>query len=156
MRSILTGLILLITLLACSQVQARQYQQGQVSLGEQSFRVAVANDHGKRSRGLMFVQNLPEDAGMLFVFPDSQHRLFWMKNTVVELDILYFDENRRLLNIQRAVPCRRDPCPHYPSRGRARYVLEINAGLSERFGFQRGMVLEIDVEQALLEQGYRE
>ena len=155
MRSTLSGLILL-ALLVSSQALARQYQQGHVSLGEQSFRVAVANDHAKRSRGLMFVQNMPEDAGMLFVFPDSQHRLFWMKNTIIELDILYFDDDRRLLNIQRAVPCRRDPCPHYPSRGRARYVLEINAGLSERFGFQRGMLLEIDVEQALLDQGYRQ
>jgi hypothetical protein len=133
--------------------QAGRFDDGTVSVGGKAFDVAVANDHAERTRGLMFVQNMPEDAGMLFIFPNTQYRLFWMKNTLIPLDILYFDDNRQLINVERAVPCKSSSCPHYPSRGRARYVLELNLGISQRYDFTPGMKLELDIDQALIDEG---
>jgi len=70
---------------------------------------------------------------MLFIYPDSGPRQFWMKNTRISLDILYFDKDKRLLNIaQRTEPFALTGIP--ASKGDAMYVLEINAGLSEKWG----------------------
>ena len=82
---------------------------------------------------------MPADHGMLFVFPDSQPRTFWMKNTLIPLDMLFFDANRHLVAIQAdAQPCKADPCQLYPSNEPARYVLELNAGAAAKLGARKG------------------
>jgi uncharacterized membrane protein (UPF0127 family) len=81
---------------------------------------------------------------MLFVFPHSGPQAFWMKNTLIPLDILYFDTNRRLVSMQLDVPpCRADPCPTYPSEAPALYVLELSAGSAQRMGVRRGDELKV-------------
>jgi uncharacterized membrane protein (UPF0127 family) len=68
-----------------------------------------------------------------------------MKNTLIPLDMLYFDADRRLVSMQPDVPpCRADPCPTYPSNAPARYVLELPAGTARRIGVQAGDELKID------------
>ena len=68
-----------------------------------------------------------------------------MKNTLVPLDILYFDTDRRLVSMQLDVPpCKTDPCPVYPSSAPARYVLELSAGAARRTGVEVGDELKID------------
>ncbi len=85
---------------------------------------------------------MPADHGMLFVFPDSEIRTFWMKNTLIPLDMLFFDSNRRLVTLLHDVPpCKADPCPIYPSTAPARYVLELNAGTAAKLGVRIGDVL---------------
>ena len=80
--------------------------------------------------------------GMLFVFTTDEPRTFWMKDTLIPLDILFFDAHHRLVTIQAdAQPCRSDPCELYPSDAPARYVLELNAGTASRIGAKTGDVM---------------
>ena len=122
----------------------------QVQLRDYVFEVELADDDNERAMGLMYRESMPKDAGMLFIFPDQQPRSFWMKNTLISLDILYFDRNQTLVSIQHNVPpCKNtiSRCPGYPSEGPAAYVLEINAGLAKKYGFKRGDVLEIRLKE---------
>ncbi|WP_223786705.1 DUF192 domain-containing protein [Marinicella meishanensis] len=141
-KNALLGLLILL-LCGCQPAQNR------VTLKGQTFDVEVANDNQSRAMGLMFRENMASDAGMLFIFPQPQPLAFWMKNTLIPLDILYFDQNRKLINIsERTPPCKNTTtrCPNYPSVRPAKYVLEINAGLSEQYGFQPGDELIIELK----------
>lgn len=116
-----------------------------VSLHGAHFSAELATTEAAREHGLMARQRLAPDHGMLFVFPETAPRGFWMKNTLIPLDILYFDAQRRLVSVQRDVPpCQADPCPIYPSTGPARYVLELGAGTAQRIGAAPGDTLAID------------
>ncbi len=99
------------------------------------FSAEVASNDLSRAQGLMNRSRLAADHGMLFVFRHSDQRWFWMKNTLIPLDILYFDSSRRLVSMQTDVPpCGQTPCPTYPSGKPARYVLELAAGTAARIG----------------------
>jgi uncharacterized protein len=116
-----------------------------VVLHGQRFSTEIAADAPSREHGLMMRTTLASDHSMLFVFPLSTPQGFWMKNTLIPLDILYFDTNRRLVSMQLNVPpCKADPCPVYPSNAPARYVLEISAGTARRIGAEVGDELKIE------------
>jgi hypothetical protein len=116
-----------------------------VELHGQRFSVEFATDNASRERGLMMRTTLASDHGMLFAFSYQAPQAFWMKNTLIPLDILYFDTDRRLVSMQLDVPpCKADPCPIYPSNVPARYVLELSAGTAHRMGAQVGDELKID------------
>lgn len=105
--------------------------------------VEIADDDAERARGLMFRDSMPTGRGMLFLHEQEEPQAYWMKNTRIPLDILYFDAQRRLVSQQRDVPpCSAgDRCPPYPSAGPARYVLELNAGEAARLQLKDGMQL---------------
>jgi len=111
-----------------------------VEVGGQRFGVEVAKTDEERARGLMFRDEMPADRGMVFVHDSEDLQAYWMKNTKIPLDILYFDSKRRLVSQQRNVPpCSAgDRCPPYPSEAPARYVLELNAGQAERLKLENG------------------
>lgn len=110
-----------------------------VTLRGTSFAVELATDAMTRERGLMMRTSLPEGHGMLFVFRKEVPQGFWMKNTLIPLDILYFDGKRRFVSVQADVPpCKADPCPIYPSAAPARYVLELSGGTAARMGLKTG------------------
>ena len=116
-----------------------------VQLHGHRFSTELATDDASREHGLMMRTELPADHSMLFVFPDTQPRWFWMKNTLIPLDILYFDADRQLVSMQLDVPpCKADPCPSYPSDAPARYVLELPAGTARRIGVEQGDELTVD------------
>ena len=77
-----------------------------VELQGQRFVVEVADDNEERARGLMFRDSMDEGRGMLFIHDSEMNLAYWMKNTKIPLDILYFDSDRRLVSQQRDVP----PC----------------------------------------------
>lgn len=114
-----------------------------VELGGQRYQVEIASNEAQRARGLMFRDELPPDRGMLFIHDREEPQAYWMKNTRIPLDILYFDNGRRLVSQQRDVPpCSAgDRCPPYPSTAPARYVLEVNAGEAARLGLANGAEL---------------
>ncbi|OOG36433.1 hypothetical protein B0E52_16665 [Rhodanobacter sp. C06] len=116
-----------------------------VTLRGHHYSVELATNEAAREHGLMMRSSLAPDHGMLFVFPDTAPRGFWMKNTLIPLDILYFDAERKLVSAQVDVqPCKADPCPVYPSTGPARYVLELSAGTAARIGVRNGDTLAIE------------
>jgi uncharacterized membrane protein (UPF0127 family) len=115
-----------------------------VRLNGESFSVEVADTGEKQSLGLMFRDSMPQDHGMLFIFPSERAHSFWMKNCRFPLDILYFDKNLSLVNVVKgAKPCRSAQCPGYPSTGPAMYVLELNAGLADELELKSGDRLEV-------------
>ena len=100
------------------------------------FDIEVADDAGKRSRGLMFRTEFPDDRAMLFVFQKTREVAFWMENTPRPLDMLFIRENGKLASIaHNTKPFSR---ASVPSGAPVRFVLEINAGLSERLGIRPG------------------
>ena len=115
-----------------------------VELSGHRYAVEIADDDAKRTRGLMFRDAMQEDHGMLFIHEREEPQAYWMKNTKIPLDILYFDASRRLVSQQRDVPpcVLGDRCPPYPSDAPARYVLELNAGQAEKLGLKDGTQLQ--------------
>lgn len=118
--------------------------QSWVELGGKRYSVEVANTEEARERGLMFRDSMPDDHGMIFIHDVQAPQSYWMKNTKIPLDILYFDDNHKLVSQQRDVPpCSLgDGCPPYPSDAPARYVLELNAGQAAKLKLQDGAVLK--------------
>ena len=116
-----------------------------VELAGQRYVVEVADDHEERARGLMFRDSLEEGHGMLFIHEREERQAYWMKNTRIPLDILYFDSMLQLVSQQRNVPpCSAgDRCPSYPSQSPALYVLELNAGEADRLGLRDGTILQL-------------
>lgn len=114
-----------------------------VELGGQRYKVEIADDDAERTRGLMFRDEMGKDRGMLFIHERMEPLAYWMKNTKIPLDILYFDDAHTLVSQQRDVPpCSLgDRCPPYPSQAPARYVLELNAGEAARLGLKDGAKL---------------
>ena len=107
--------------------------------GSAKFTVEVADTDAERTQGLMFRDNLAKFESMLFVYDNPQHVAFWMKNTLIPLDILYFTAEGFLLDIQEnAVPG--DLVP-FRSSGPVQYVLEVNAGTSKTLNFGLDTVL---------------
>ena len=113
----------------------------------EKFSVELAETSEKQALGLMFREEMAEDHGMLFIFPAEGMRSFWMKNTRIPLDILYFDAELKLVSVsENARPCKTRNCPTYPSKGPARYVLELNAGKAAELGVQPGDLLELRLD----------
>jgi uncharacterized membrane protein (UPF0127 family) len=104
--------------------------------GDVAVRVEIADTPERRNLGLMYRRELAEDAGMLFVFDESTTLSFWMKNTHLPLDMIFIGEDRRIVGIVKdAVPYTTTPrSVGVPSR----YVLEVNAGFSDRHRLARG------------------
>lgn len=115
-----------------------------VELGGQRYKVEVADDDAERARGLMFRDQLAPGTGMIFLHEREEPQAYWMKNTKIALDILYFDSARKLVAQQRDVPpCSAgNACPPYPSNAPARYVLELNAGEAAKLKLQNGAELK--------------
>jgi uncharacterized membrane protein (UPF0127 family) len=117
-----------------------------VELKGKHFDIEIAADDASRERGLMFRDTMPADHGMLFLFERPAMQTFWMKNTHIPLDILYFDQNYKLVNVQpRVPPCHSagNDCTGYPSRAPAQYVLELNAGVADKLGVKEGDELKV-------------
>src|SRR3989344_7773218 len=99
-----------------------------------SVQVEIADSPEERAQGLMFRNNLPEGRGMMFIFKDEQKLRFWMKNTLIPLDIIFFDKGGQFVSGDTMVPCTGDPCPMYPSQEPAKVAVEVPFGTIEREG----------------------
>ena len=110
-----------------------------VELGGQRYAIEIADDDAERARGLMYRDAMEAGHGMLFIHEAEEPQAYWMKNTKIALDMLFFDAERRLVSVQRDVPpCLADPCRGYSSGAPARYVLELNAGQATKIGVHPG------------------
>ncbi len=121
----------------------KQAKENFVIIKGKKIVIDLADSEEERSRGLMFRTSLKENAGMLFIFDKPSIQEFWMKNTLIPLEMIFIDENKKIINIETAQPCTLDPCLVYKSTRPALYVLEVNAGFAERNTITPGDSVEI-------------
>jgi uncharacterized membrane protein (UPF0127 family) len=104
------------------------------------FKVELAITPGEQERGLMFREHLDPDAGMLFISETPRHHVFWMKNTLIPLDMIFISADWRIAGIvQNAEP---KTLSAREVAGDSQYVLEIGGGLSARYGFRAGQLVD--------------
>jgi uncharacterized membrane protein (UPF0127 family) len=104
--------------------------------------VEVASDDPTREQGLMYRDHMADDRGMIFLFLQAGEYPFWMKNTLIPLDMIWIDADHRIVHIAHDVPpCKADPCPNYPPNAKASSVLELAAGVAAKHHLRDGDVL---------------
>jgi hypothetical protein len=112
------------------------------------FVAEIADTPARIERGYMFRREVGEDEGMIFVFPGPGFHSFWMKNTLVPLDMIWMDDAFAVIHVEHAVPpCQADPCPAYGPPRKSRYVLEVRAGAARAAGLKIGDRLRIAFPQ---------
>lgn len=98
--------------------------------------IEVADNEAEKEQGLMYRESMAEDNGMLFLMGTEEIQTFWMKNTIISLDILYVDSERRIISIHEN--CTPYSLDHIPSLKPALYVVEVNAGYTAKHGIKVG------------------
>ncbi len=149
--STLLGLGLLLSISSCKEEGKREVQPIKIEFRQDgelrvydsesdslkvTFRIEVADDEYERQRGLMDRRSMGDDEGMLFIFPDSNLRSFYMKSTYIPLDIIYIGSGKAIVSFQKnAKPMDESSLPsNFP----AQYVFEINGGLSDQLNLKVG------------------
>ncbi|HXK31997.1 MAG TPA: DUF192 domain-containing protein, partial [Candidatus Paceibacterota bacterium] len=113
--------------------------QDQVCFEDNCFIVELAVTPREQARGLMFRESLDLDKGMLFIFKNGEESSFWMKNTLMALDIIWINENKEVIFISKnAQPCTSVPCSIINPGIKTRYVLELNGGITDKIGLEVG------------------
>ena len=98
--------------------------------------IQIANTDFDRQLGLMFRKSMSENQGMLFIFPQESNQSFWMRNTYISLDMIFVNAERRIIKIHKNTKILSDKS--YQSSGPAKYVIEVDAGFSNRFNIKVG------------------
>lgn len=113
------------------------------SFSTKTIEIEIVETEEKIRQGLMYRSKMREDRGMLFIFPDNKPRSFWMKNTILPLDIVFIGEDKTVVAIQaNTTPFSKKSLP---SNGKnAKYVLEVNAGFMKKFGFKEGDTIDFN------------
>ena len=107
--------------------------------------VEVAADDELRAQGLMYRDQLRPGTGMLFLFAEDAEHAFWMKNTLIPLDIIWIDADQRVVAVKYNVPpCKVENCPSYPPGVQSRYVLEVAGGVAQAHGIKPGDQLRFE------------
>ena len=153
---ILIGLILAAVLIAsCTQTTASGNESSgnnsgneglsKVCFGAKCFYVELAVTSEEISRGLMFREHLDPDKGMLFIYKYEGVHYFWMKNTLIPLDMIWINGNREVISISKDVqPCQTSQCPLISPEQKVQYVLELNGGTSDETGLAIGDKITFD------------
>ncbi|MFA5318311.1 MAG: DUF192 domain-containing protein [Patescibacteria group bacterium] len=141
-------ILLLIFLAGCGSPITKTEEENnkkQACFGDRCFGVEIADTNDKRVQGLMYRENLAPDSGMLFIFPEIGEHKFWMKNMLIPLDMIWLDENQKIIFISKNFqPCdNKQKCPAIKPDKKAKYVLEINAGMADEINLQTGGYIDL-------------
>lgn len=138
-KILITVFICLILFSACSK--------NQIILPDgKKLKAELALTQEQKERGLMFREELPQDQGMLFIFERDDWRFFWMKNTLIDLDMLFLDSSGVITSISEEVPHSYLGAPEEEiatAAGFGKYVLEINSGAAKQYNLKTGDRLDL-------------
>ena len=127
-----------------------------VVIGEETFKLEVAANEKSRAKGLMNRKKIDDDGGMIFIYKRARVRSFWMKNCLVDIDLLYLDGRGRIVSMHKMKkePPRGENEPvidyerrlkRYPSRRAAQFIIELKAGSIDRLKPKVGQTIELDL-----------
>ncbi|MFH1462538.1 MAG: DUF192 domain-containing protein [bacterium] len=143
---LLIFLFLFLLVMTAILQNSNKEKRNKVCFKNHCFSVELAVTPQERSKGLMFRESLGEKEGMLFVYEKKGEYSFWMKNTLIPLDIIWMNEEKEVVFIsENNEPCKEDPCSSIKTPERAKYVLEIKGGFSKEIGLTVGDKLEISL-----------
>ena len=131
---------------ACERDRSRRTAEAaeagtvRMQIGNQPFTLEVAATPKAQQLGLMHRESMPADRGMIFVFPDERPLSFWMKNTLIPLDIVYLDKDGKVVSVRQMKALDESSVP---SGAPAMYAIELNQGAAARAGVKEGDTLEI-------------
>jgi len=126
------------------KVSEEQGKISRVCVSGNCFAVELALTSEDQARGLMYRKSMDADRGMLFVFAASGTHKFWMKNTLIPLDIVWIGQDFKIIHIaEQTPPCSSASCPDYGPEEAAKYVLEVNGGQMSQIGAKVGDVVAI-------------
>lgn len=114
----------------------------QVCFNENCFNVDIVSTIEEKQKGLMFVEKLDENKGMLFLYKNEDEKYFWMKNMLIDIDIIGLDKDKNVVDILKNVPICYDNCSIYKIKN-SKYILEINSGLIEKYNIKIGDKAEL-------------
>ena len=107
------------------------------------FQVSVAETPAARAKGLMGVERMSDEMGMVFLFDSPTRGSFYMKNTLIPLDIAFWESGGRIVDILQMQPCREDPCPLYEPSVDYVGAVEVNLGALDKKGVKAGHIIQI-------------
>lgn len=94
-----------------------------ITIGDKKYKVEIADTPKKQEKGLMGRESLPEDQGMLFIYDEPQDLSYWMKNTLISLDIIFIDDDMEVVSVKQGQPMSEEPI----TEDDVQYVLEVNS-----------------------------
>ncbi|MHC4428550.1 MAG: DUF192 domain-containing protein [Planctomycetota bacterium] len=158
MTRTLTIVALLLVAAAAAPPEKKGPPTETVTLAKEQFKLELAADPKAREKGLMGRKKIDVNGGMLFVFPDVRHRVFWMKNCLVDIDLAYLDRDGRIVSLHRMkaeLPRAANESERayerrlrrYVSRRPAQFVIELKAGSFKRLELATGKVVKLDLER---------
>ncbi len=128
-----------------SVIAVKDAKVGRVCFGDNCFYAEIVEKPKDLMLGLMFRKYLDEDRAMLFIFPEYSNHAFWMKNTLIPLDIIWLNENKEVVYIGENIqPCSDEACKAINPIEKSGYVLEVNAGLAQKINLKIGDKLVIN------------
>lgn len=139
LRSVAALVLLLLAMVPAQALES--FQKSSLTIesasgGKFRFDIELAETMAQQAQGLMYREGMPADAGMLFIYDSVRPASFWMKNTLIPLDMLFIGPDGRIVNIhERAVPQSLDSVN---SAGPVKAILELNGGMSARLGIRPG------------------
>jgi len=131
---------LLFIVTSCTEKQTVLIDNGVEQI---KVKAEIADTPEKRGLGLMYRDKLKETSGMFFVFDNEGTYSFWMKNTLIPLDIIFISGNFEIVDIIKAEPCTEDPCEKYEPEKSAKYILEVNKDFTTKNNIKVGNKITI-------------
>lgn len=146
--AVIVGIVGLISIPSESKLESVEFPRGTIKIDDVPLEVQIADTEPRRVRGLMFQDQLPYDQGMIFVFDKPGLYSLWMLNMQFPLDMMWFDENGKIVHIEKNVPPCKTPleittCQSIVPEGQATYVIEVTSGFVEQHKITKNSILNI-------------
>ena len=147
--AVIVGVAGILSIPSDVKLESVEFPRGMIKIDDVVLEVQIADTDPRRTRGLMFQDELPYDEGMLFVFDGLGPRSIWMLNMQFPLDVIWIDSDGNVVHIEKDVPpCKTAletvTCPSYKGNNNdAKYVLEVTAGFIDKFNITEDSQIEI-------------